>query len=369
MFVELLFEEIYSGKAVVYHRTNEKDLINLIYKEGYKPKDRSNYGIGMYATYNLKTQTNSEFGMKYMYGPIIVKLMINSINNFLILDYKEFIKTNLFKKLKSTKKTFIVDQLKHFNFNFLQPIEDFEYTKKGYSSDILDRISFYFGGDFVIKRGIDGVVFTSEDEGKNVVCYNTDLIIPLSFSLDEGKTWIKANKDRNYLKKVFSQYNDDIKLKYKKDAKIKHWIDEAKISKDADFTIPNLSSYDIKYNNKVNWNNGVWYEGTWVNGYWYNGIWKKGTWLDGTFFGEIWEDGTWKKGTWLGRGIELGAKKSIWKKGIWESGVWEGGVWESGDWLDGTWKGGTWKGGTWHGGKDRYDRFHAKGDSPDKWKI
>lgn len=392
---EPLLEDIYSGKAIVYHRTNQTDLIKLIFKEGYKPKPTSNYGMGMYATYDLKTQKNSDFGMKYMYGPIIVKIMINSIDNFLILDYSEFIKTNLFKKLKSTKKTFIIDQLKYFNFDFIQPVEDFQYTKTKYSSEIFDKISFYFGGEFKIKRFIDGVFFTSEDEGKNVVSYNTNIIIPLSFSLDEGKTWIKEKKDKNYLKKVFSQYTDDIKIKYKKDSKIKHWIKDAKISDDAKFEVNDLENYDIKYNNKIYWINGTWYEGTWYDGYWQDGTWKKGTWKTGTwnkglwefgtwehgnFLGGVWLDGTWKDGEWKG----VNKLKDIWKDGIWEKGIWWNGTWEKGtwkkgdwqkgDWLDGTWEsgfwyGGTWKGGIWLGGYDKYHKYHEKGDSPNKWNL
>ena len=352
---EPLLEDIYSGKAVVYHRTNQEDLINLIFKHGYKPKDRGiMYGMGMYATYDLKEQIDSEYtaGMKYKYGPIIVKLMINSINNFLILDYSEFIKTNLFKKLKSKKKTFIIDQLKYFNFHLLAPLKYLKLTKQKYdvSSYNLTEILDYFYGDFMVKKAIDGVIFTAPDEGKNVVCYNTDLIIPLSFSLDEGKTWIKAKKDKNYLKKVFSQYTDDIKLKSKKDAEVKFWIEDAKISEDAEFSMPPKFSYDIKYNNKINWSNGTWYEGTWLDGYWLTGTWKKGTWLDGTWKGGTWEYGTWKDGNFL-------------------DGTWLDGIWEKGIWLDGTWKNGTWEGGTWLGGYDKYGNYHPKGDSPDKWKI
>jgi hypothetical protein len=369
---EILLEDIYGAKATVYHRTKEKDLINLIFKDGYKPKDTSNYGIGMYATYDLKHQIgrNKDY-MEHKYGSIIVKMMIKSINNFLVLDYKEFKKTNLFKKLKSKKKNFIIDQLKHFNFQFLEPeqsLEDFEFRESKYSSDIFNQILSYFGGHFKIKRYIDGVFFTSDDEGKNIVCYNTDLIIPLSFSLNDGKDWIKPNKDINYLKKVFSQYTDDVKVKYKKDTKIKHWIEDAKISSDADYEIDDIENYDIKYRNYFTWENGIWYSGVWYNGTWENGTWKKGTWLKGYFEGGTWEDGTWKDGT-FGSIFWNDDDNPIWEKGIWEKGTWNNAIWKNGDWLDGTWKGGTWLGGTWHGGKDKFGRFHPQGDSPDKWNI
>lgn len=385
-----LLESIYSGKAIIYHRTRVKDLINLIYKEGYKLGDKGIvYGDGIYGTYDLKTQINPEFEMKKKYGPVIVKIIINSINNFLILDYNEFIKTNIFKKLKSTKKTFIIDQLKYFNFDLLKPLKNFQFKNSKYSSNVLKDILGYYG-TYKITRVIDGVIFTSNDENKNVVCYNLDLIIPVSFSLDDGETWTKVDKNKDYLKKVFSQYTDDVKIKYKKDTQIKHWIEDAKISKDADFKINDLENYHVLYNNQVDWKSGTWYEGTWYNGFWNDGIWKKGTWKDGTWRNGTWEYGTWKNGEflsgiWLDGAWEIGQWKGInklkdvWKNGTWERGNWWNGTWENGmwkdgnflggEWLDGTWKGGNWYGGNWLGGYDKNGKYHPKGDSPDKWKI
>ena len=54
-------------------------------------------------------------------------------------------------------------------------------------------------------RKCDGIIFTGRQDGRVLVCYNKNLIIPMSYSLDEGKTFIKADKDLTYLKKIWKE--------------------------------------------------------------------------------------------------------------------------------------------------------------------
>jgi hypothetical protein len=404
---QILLEDIYGNKAIVYHRTNVKNLIDKIYDKGFKPSEGGLYGSGFYSTYKLESQISKSMAINY--GPIIIKFAVLSLDNFLFLDYDEFIKSPVFKKINSSKNTFVQDQLEYFGFNKLKKIElKNEYD---YSSDIIKFIYDRF--KTVINKLIDGVVFTGRNDGKVLLSYNLDLLVPLSFTTNDGKDWKKTNKENTkYLQKVFSRKEKIIGGKKVKEIQKNHWIYKADISLD--------SKYDTNFytNNIFNWFDGTWHDGTWEDGTWEKGTWEKGTWEKGYWYNGDWEDGTWKNGYWgygtwykgkfLGGIWETGDwwngtwKGKFWRggnwldghwyKGTWEGGTWEKGTWHDGDWIlgtwrngdwlkgtwhsgiwksgtwhNGTWKGGDWLGGNWLGGKDALGDYHKKGDSPDKW--
>lgn len=192
-------EDIYGNKAIVYHRTATEDLINKIYTSGFKVGDKIAYGKGFYSTYDLKSQLS--FNMKEKYGNIIVKFIINSLNRFFFFDFSEFVKSPTYKKLKSTKETFIQDQIQYYGINYeginIKDIDD------KYSAWIASEI---YENSLNLFKKIDGMVFTNSRDGKVLVCYNTNLLIPISVSTDEGKTFQKYdNKSKEYLQNVFNQ--------------------------------------------------------------------------------------------------------------------------------------------------------------------
>jgi hypothetical protein len=376
---EIINENIYGNKAIIYHRTSAKDLINKVYDKGFQPGDGDTYGKGFYGTYDMLSQI---IGDMEKYGETIVKFAVNSVNNFLFLDYKEFIKSPLSKKINWTPKTFIIDQMKYFGFDKIDSLDKISLSYEfPYTSDIAQRLFLKYGG--LIYKIIDGMVFTGRNDGKVLVCYNTDLLVPLSYSKDDGQTWIKADKNINYLKKIFSQNTQDVKFKNIKDISNidpHHWIYKTEINKKSKYYI-NSNHYFIwidgtflkgtwidgiwkdgtwKYGTwkKGIWENGTWEDGIWERGTWYKGTWKKGTWKDGTWNDGTWEKGTWKRGTWY---------NGDWEKGTWEDGDWFGGIWWDGTWKNGYWLGGEWLGGEWLGGYDRAGIYHQKGDSPDQW--
>ena len=363
---DFLFENVYGNKATVYHRTNKEELINNIFEQGfipnkgYDPTRRNSYsdtyGVGFYACYEPESQFNDY--MKYQFGPIVVKFIINSLINFLFLDFQEFIKNELSKKIKWTPQTFIEDQMKYYGFDKIIPFKNlnlnFPYDRM-FSSDFVEQLINNYG--ISINKIIDGIVFSDPRQGKVLVSYNTNIIIPISFTTDEGITWNKIKKDKKYLEKIFSQSIDKKNItlnKLKKD----HWIYKANISEDASFEI------DIT-NNEVTWHSGTWYSGTWEGGIWQDGTWENGTWEKGVFEKGNWEDGLWKRGDFL--------KNAIWWKGIWEKGsfygTWKDGTWEKGFFSGKQWHGGTWLGGKWLKGRDDKGKRRAKDDSPDKWNI
>ena len=285
----LFKEAIYGNNAIVYHRTSTPDLINKVYTSGFKTGGGDTYGKGFYSTYDLKSQQREE--MK-QYGDIIVKFQI-SLQRFFFFDFEEFKKsptyTNLSKKIdakKITTSNFINLQLQFFG------IKDIEYKHKRvkFSSEI----AIWMWKE--IKNKIDGIIFTGSRDGKVLVCYDINRIIPLAFSIDNGKTFEKVTpQNLKYIKKVHSSkdFSNKEKIKYT----LPDWVVKSGNE-------PRFFEYDD----------------------------------EGNF---VWEKGFWKSGTW---------EKGIWKFGIWETGIWKFGTWGSGIWQDGTWKSGIWESGTWETG-------------------
>lgn len=192
-------EDIYGNKAVVYHRTEVEDLINKIYTSGFKVGNGDLHGKAFYGTYDLKSQQTER--MKDMYGDIIVKFIINSLNKFFFFDFEEFVKSPIYKKLKSTKETFIQDQIQYYGINYdVNSLQNLHYE---YSVDVATEL---YDLSFNLIRKVDGLIFTHKRNGKTIACYNTNLLIPVSVSTDEGKTFQKYdNKSKEYLQKVFAK--------------------------------------------------------------------------------------------------------------------------------------------------------------------
>lgn len=107
------------------------------------------------------------------------------------------------------------------------------------------------------------------------------------------------------------------------------------------------------YNSYMIFEQGTWQNGICKYGVWGGGTWENGTWEGGDFQWGTWKDGTWKDGVFYGK--------------TWNNGVWLNGTWRDGTWLNGYWYDGIWKNGTWWRGKDKRDKMHEKGDSPNKW--
>jgi hypothetical protein len=281
----IYLEDIYGNKATVYHRTKIENLADGIYKEGFKPGKGDTFGKGFYSTYELESQLGSE--MRRRYGNIIVMFMINSLNRFMFFDYDEFLKSPTSKKIKTNKDMFIIDQMKYFGFNKFKEINENEILELQKTSKYSSEIAKYiYRNTSYIKKIIDGIFFTGSQDGKVLLSYNTDIIVPISFSQNEGENWNKVNKNMNYLKNVFSQ-NTDI----------------------------------LKMNDYIIWKGGIWKIELWPNGVWEDGTWESGTWIKGT-----WKNGTWKNGVWM---------DGTWMNGTWEKGYWEGGTWLGGYDKDG----------------------------------
>jgi len=326
-------EKIYGNLATVYHRTSFTNLIDAVYTSGFKPGEGDMYGVGFYSTYELKSQERNS--MTQTYGDIVVKFSV-AIENFFIFDYSEFIKSPNYRHLKSTKETFIDDQIKYFNIGVEKEVRSYD---NKFSSTL--ALHLYRYSDLAYK--VQGIIFTGERDGKVLVAYETGLIVPLSYRTDGMKSFEKVDTNKEYFKKALKRKIDTSKMEIKGFS----W-----------FTNATKSNFSFETDN---YNHITWLKGTWEDGIWEEGTWKDGTWKDGTWLHGLWKNGTWENGVWISGRWKKGLwKDGLWKDGLWTKGTWEGGIWEDGLWKDGTWKDGLWKRGTWKGGEIYSNKFSCQ---------
>ena len=192
----ILNEVIYGNMATVFHRTSISDLANKVFDSGFKPSDGDMYGEGFYSTYRFKSQGGPH--MIKTYGPIVVKFAV-PISTFFIFDYEEFIKSPNFNKLgKPQKEDFLISQFKFFKMDFSkfdQSEADFNYRTSATAFWCYENIPHF-------TKKCEGMVFTGEHDGQVLLSYNTKLVYPLSYTIDEGRTWTKVGKHLGYFNAV-----------------------------------------------------------------------------------------------------------------------------------------------------------------------
>ena len=368
---DLIQEDIYGRQATVFHRTKISDLINKVYTDGFKTGEGDMYGKGFYSTYNLESQLNNT--MREAYGDVVVKFQV-TIDNFLIFDYKEFIKAPLGRTLDYTEDDFILKQLDHFKLDYDK--EEVTRDIKNYktrSAEIAYRCTQKIKN---LTKYVDGIIFTGSRDGGVLLCYRpNELIIPMSFTINDGGIWTKTEHNLDYFKKVFTNRNTDnsklskygikelrdgltletIEAKYKWVLNVD--ITDAILSEDQKGLVWKDGTWE-----NGNWEGGTWEDGTWNRGKWKGGTWKNGTWKNGIWDDILnegnWEDGTWETGTWYKGTWERGKwKNGVWVGGTWKDGTWWNGEWWKGTWENGVWKRGIWKSGIWNGGTWKDKKF------------
>ncbi len=194
-----LQEHIYGNMATVFHRTSVSNLINAIYTEGFKPGDGDFYGKGFYSTYELDSQVAPS--MEMTYGNIIVKFAI-PIQTFFIFDFVEFIKAPQYKVIERKYKT-TIDESNFLKFQF----EYFGMDYKNFDFDIKPKYTsnqakWCTENIKNFQRLCEGIIFTGSRDGQVLAAYNTKLLMPLSYSSNDGATWESVDKNYEYLRKV-----------------------------------------------------------------------------------------------------------------------------------------------------------------------
>lgn len=178
---DLLNEEILGNTAIVYHNGDENFPEYLSTGKYESGKHAGNfYGEGIYSFLHIEdTRLN--------YGPILYKIRVKDLNNFFIFDYDEYKKIN--KSLKSSPGDFIEEQNKKFNI-----------PKDMYIKNKDDFIK-YENNEY-IRNKVAGFIYSNgkNDKGGVLVAFRYYSLIPLAWSKDQGKTWLKINTTHDYRK-------------------------------------------------------------------------------------------------------------------------------------------------------------------------
>jgi len=174
-----LGEEITSGSIVVYHRTKLTKENYKLLNNGFVPGDGQMYGRGLYSTYELKDQFNSNMEG---YGSTIIKFQVTDTSKILILDEAEQLKVfgkriGLLNQIKKILKGGFNSFYKVNKDTIQKSIELLE-DKNRLTSEAAKYLS-----DYVRKFQLlfDGLVFTGRNDGRVLVLFETTLASPLQY--------------------------------------------------------------------------------------------------------------------------------------------------------------------------------------------
>ena len=174
-----LGEEITGGSIIVYHRTKLTKENYKLLNNGFVPGDGQMYGRGLYSTYELKDQFNSNMEG---YGSTIIKFQVTDTSKILILDESEQLKV-------FGKRIGLLDQIKKilkggFNgFYKENKIAIQESIKLLEDKNRLTSEAAYYLSTNVRKFQLlfDGLVFTGRNDGRVLVLFETTLASPLQY--------------------------------------------------------------------------------------------------------------------------------------------------------------------------------------------
>jgi hypothetical protein len=193
---DILQEIIYGNQAIVYHRSQADDLAKRIYDTGFIPGEGLSLGKGMYSVLNLE-DTDTETGMGSMYGNTIVKFSVD-LTGFFFFDWDEFIKTPLYKQkiARSTKETFIQDQIQYYNIVMTKELSSFD--KK-----VSNELETYILKNSDLTDKVSGIVYDNRPySGPHLCCYDTKRLRPLAFKKDGEAVFTKVNSTKDFINKT-----------------------------------------------------------------------------------------------------------------------------------------------------------------------
>ena len=215
---QFLTESIDSGSLIIYHRTRKNP---MDFNKGFKSSQYGGkYGTGLYSFYDLDSATN-KFNTE-RYGEFLVEISVQNNGKFLILD------PDLLKKVYGYNIS-LMEQLKRIfggKFNkFYQQNKERIDELIGVSDKMGDNptgawdsqeamIRFQNTGLYGSTNSsniLGGLIFgckgfleqcdgasVIDDLGKVFVLYETNLINPIRYSEDNGKTWISIKNKTSY---------------------------------------------------------------------------------------------------------------------------------------------------------------------------
>lgn len=187
-YYQFITEEIVGKYAKVYHRTHTNENIASILRDGFHAGPRALYGKGIYATYELTSQFTNY--MVEQYGEFVIRSRVN-LDGFLILDRK--VATQVYGKAGAG----LVAQAKRFKTG--QYIDENKIREMEYQIEEEGQPSSQIAYDIVHQKqilGMRGIVYFGRRDGKCVVSYETDTVLPLAWTQVTGETVIQTNQQK-----------------------------------------------------------------------------------------------------------------------------------------------------------------------------
>lgn len=216
-------------KLTVYHRT-EDEVVSKVGRDGFRSGGGNAWGDGIYACYDLISTTkknpyNEGNDRVNTYGPVIIESEVVSLKDYLIFDYgvakqyygkdydlitqiKNLVPKEVFESNKESIEKAHIICLSHRD----KPLGENKYTT--------DAVSIIYDIDSIMDH-VRGIVFTGGWDGKVLLSYDRENLIPVRYSKDNGKNWKKITEKgayraakQNFLKLISSE-SDIEKIKAK----------------------------------------------------------------------------------------------------------------------------------------------------------
>lgn len=215
----ILLEELKGSHLIIYHRTQNKYLKDILLKGEFRGGGNAGamYGEGLYTTYEDLPEDSLN---AKSYGHITLQFKV-SLYNFLILEYEIFEKLSSYKKIldqfvykesnmhtKIDKNNFIDIQLMYYKF---EKIDEYSHHLKDseYSSKLFQKI---LSDNPYIVNVVNGVVYSGETDGKCCVVYNVKSAIPTKIrSSLSNYQWVSILNKKELIKYLKSIYQHGTK--------------------------------------------------------------------------------------------------------------------------------------------------------------
>lgn len=193
-------------RLTVFHRTEDANL-SLIGRDGFRSGSGNAWGDGIYTCYDLISTTkknpyNDGHERVGTYGPTIIENEVLSLKDFIIFDYdvakqyygKDYsIKTQIKNIVPNEVYEIRLPQIEEAH-NICLAHRDFP-LKNLYTTDAV-RIIYKINE---IMDHVRGIVFTGAFDGKVLISYDRENLVPIKYSNNDGKTWDKI-KDKGAYK-------------------------------------------------------------------------------------------------------------------------------------------------------------------------
>lgn len=193
-------------RLTVVHRTEDENL-SLIGRDGFRSGGGNAWGDGIYTCYDLISTTkknpyNNGNERVNTYGPTIIENEVLSLKDFIIFDYdvaKQYYGKDY--SIKTQIKNIVPNEVYESRLPQIEEAHNICLAhrdlplKNLYTTDAV-RIIYLINE---IMDHVRGIVFTGAFDGKVLISYDRENLVPINYSNNDGKTWNKI-KDKGAYK-------------------------------------------------------------------------------------------------------------------------------------------------------------------------